>query len=304
MPITDNNFTGAELQTVLTANPALFKEIQTAATALGHYAIPKDEYATFIEKERGTVAATKTKEIYDQLDNDILTTAGIPKENPQEKTYDYMKRALTTFKSKETTLAQTVADLQKQLKENAGDAAIKSQLDAATAALKDFQETKEPTYQKQLFAKDVMLDVYKGMQAHKLRTDLPEVLMVPALAAIEKQMVESARKDANGNIYYVDAQEKTILDGVKVATASKVLAGLLTELIDTGVKKPGGGSEAPGGPASATGVKNADGNDIVIPDTIKTKVALDEFLMSQGLTADSKEYNDLRTKYGEKLPLR
>lgn len=310
MPITDNNFTAAEVQAAVTANPALLTELKTGLQPLGHYAISKDDYGKFVETERATIASSKTKEIYDQIDADVLATSGLSKSDPTEKTYDYMKRVLGTFKTKEGDLSKKITTLEQQIAAGNGNEAMKAQLDALKTELDDFKTKKAPEWEQKLFGKDVELQYELGLREHKLRADLPKELLDPALANIKTQLISMAKKDANGGIYFVDKEGKAILDGVNPASAAFVLRGLLGSMVDTGKTLPGGGSTPPAsGTATATGVKNADGKDIEIPSNIGSLQELHEYLCQQGLSQDSKEFKDLYAKYsvgadGKQLPLR
>lgn len=308
MPITENSFTAAEVQAAVTANPALLAELKTGLTPLGHHAIPKDEYATFIETERNKIAGEERSTIYGTLDRDVLEVTGIAKASGDEKTYDYVKRALNTYKAGETALKGEVATLKEKIASGSTDQATKDALAQAQADLKKYQEEEKPGYETQLFKKDVELEYALGIRSLKLRADLPKVLVEPALAAAKAELMSMAKKTAEGTIYFVDKDNKTVLDGTAPATAEFILKTKLAEILDTGKNGAGTGTGAPGaggtGAGASTGVKNADGNDIVIPEGVKSKVELHEFLMTQGLSANSKEFNELYTKHGEKLPLR
>lgn len=304
MAITDNSFTAAELQAAVAANPALFEQLKTGLTPLGHHAIAKDEYDTFVSSEREKISASKTAEIYTNIDNDVRAASGIEKANPQEKTYDYLKRAITGLKTGREQLEGQITQLKTQIANGDGNQAMKDQLAALQTELKGYKEDKEPQYKQLLFAKDVELQYSLGLRDINIKKALPESLVKLAMDNAKTAMISMAKSDANGGIYYVDKDGKTILDGVNPASATFVLKSLLTDIVDNGQQQQGGGGKPPTGPAVNTGVKNADGNDITIPDTIKSQQELHEYLSSQGLLQDSKEFNELYKKHGAKLPLR
>lgn len=309
MAITDNAFTAAEVQAAVTANPALLAELKTGLQPLGHHAISKDDYTTFLETERTNIASAKTKEIYDKLDADVLSVSGLAKATPDEKTYDYVKRVLGDYKTNGTTAADKIKALEKQIADGNGDAAMKAQLEALKSEVNDYKTKKEPEWQQKLFAKDVEVQFQLGLRDVKLKADIPESLQKLAMDNAKAQLVTMAKADANGRLYFVDKDGKAILDGVNPASASFVLATLIPDLIDTGKQQPGGGSQPPAGPATQTGVKNADGKDIEIPGNIGSLQELHEFLCSQGLSQNSKEFKELYGKYSvgpdkKPLPLR
>lgn len=305
MPITDNNFTAAEVTAAVTANPALLTELKTGLQPLGHHAIPKDEYDGFVTAERDKISSEKTKEIYDNIDKDIHTSTGVNKTAPNEKTYEYLKRVLGGSKTATEGLQKQITDLQATIASGSGTQAMKDQLAALQGELSTYKEKKEPEYQAALFAKDVELEYALALREFKINPALPQTLVKPALDVIKQTMIASAKKGADGTIYYVDSAGKTILDGVNVANATFVLKSHLGELVDTGKQQQGGGSKPPiPGAAKPTGVKNADGADIDIPETVKSREELHDHLSSQGLLADSKEFNELFEKFGKNLPLR
>lgn len=308
MAITDNSFTAAEIGAALTANPALLKEVQTAFTPLGHHAIAKDEYNAFLERERGTLAGGITSKIYNQIDEDVKAVSGVDKTDPQEKTYDYLKRAISHLKGGSDTLQKEISDLKEKIAKGDGNQALKDQLAALQAQSKKFQEEVEPGYKQQLFKKDVQLQYELGMRGIKLKSDVPESIMKPFLKTIQEQLITMSKADANGNIYYVDKDGKAILDGVNPASSEYVLKSLLGDLVDTGKQQSGGGSQQPTG-GRKSGVKNADGVEIEVPDNLGSQEELTDYLLKQGLASHTKEHVDLFQKFnvgkdGKPLPLR
>ncbi len=308
MAITENNFTAAEITAAVTANPALLTELKGGLTPLGHHAIAKEEHAGFVEQERTRISAEKTAEIYGKLDDDFLSVSGIPKQTPQEKTYEYAKRVLTTLKEKPTALQAKITELEGKVAAG-GDQATKDLLAAAQAQLNDYKTVKEPQWQKDSFAKDVSMDVELGLREIKLKAGLPESIVKSHIANIKAQLINSAAVDANGRIYYKDANGQAILDGVNLAGAKFVLNTLLTDIIDTGKQQEGAGGKTPAGAATKTDVKNADGKDIEVPAGLGSQEELTAFLMGQGLKSSDPGFVKLFSEHnkgadGKALPLR
>lgn len=304
MAITDNQFTAAEVQASVAANPALLTELKTGLQPLGHHAITKDEHGTFIETERNKIRGEETSTIYGGIDKDVLEVTGIAKKGAEEKTYDYLKRVLGANKESQTTLQTEVANLKKQIADGSTDQSVKDALTQAQADLKKLQDEEIPAYKTKLFEKDVRREAALGLRGLKLKPGLPESLTKIAIENAEAQLVASAKTDANGGIYFVGKDGNTILEGTTPAKAEFVLKTMLADILDTGKQQAGAGTGAPGAGGANTGVKNKDGADIVVPDTIKTKVELQAFLGAQGLDVNSKDFITLFEEHGKGLKLR
>lgn len=117
--------------------PALASLADDALTAL----------VTLSQNDEAAVIAAKVKEIHDAYDADIKAVTG--QEKPAGmKTYEHLKGVLTTlkeqaengateWKTKVQSLEAERTDLLKKIKEGATDAALKSQVEALTAAITD-----------------------------------------------------------------------------------------------------------------------------------------------------------------------
>lgn len=303
MALTENSFTAAELEAAVTANPALVTELQNGFKTLGHV-IPTAEHAAFIEKERGLISAAKTSEIYTALDKDILEASGEAKLNADEKTFAYAKRVLGKNKADVIAATAKVKDLEGKIAAGSTDPVIKQQLQAATDKLKKLEEEDVPGFQKQLFAKDVRLEVALALKNLTIKKDLPQNLVDIAINQATEKLTGMAKADAAGKIYYVDADGKPLLEGVTPATAEGLLKAELKDLLEGGHKGTGAETKPAPGSAKETAIKNPAGVLVTIPGDLKTKVELHDFLCKQGLTEGSEDFNKLYEEHGKDLKLR
>jgi hypothetical protein len=117
--------------------PALASLADDAITAL----------VTLSQNDEAATIAAKVAEIHNAYDADIKAVTGQDKP-AGVKTYEHMKAMLTAYKTQAETGAAELAgkvqaleveraDLQKKIKEGATDAALKTQVDALTAAIAD-----------------------------------------------------------------------------------------------------------------------------------------------------------------------
>jgi hypothetical protein len=289
MAITENVFTTDELKAAITAKPELVTIVTEVLTKEQKLKVFKDEeFTAEVQKvERAAIDRT-TADIYGNIDKD-LESLGFKKENPEEKTYDRNKKAITTLSGK-------VADLEKKLKDNSGDTVLKQQLEAAQAAEKKAREDLAALTTEHRTEK-IKGHVESGLVGKAFRKDLPNI-MIESTIENQKQKLISNAVYSEGKIYFKDETGKAILkQGTSdFATANEILSERLKDLFDNG----GGAGEGAGTKpvtGADTGVKNPEGKSIIVPAEIDTKVKLHEYLKKQGLTTTSKEFMEIDAKY-------
>ncbi|MET4106035.1 hypothetical protein [Hymenobacter sp. UYP22] len=297
MAITDNTFTPEELTAAVAANPALREHLVGAVKTGGHIVRTADEETNFI--------GTKTKEIYDGLDKDIFDTSGIAR-NPTERTYDYAKRVIGGYKTDLTDRQQKIADLEKSIADGNGDATMKAQLEKLQQQETEWKG-KEETYAKQLFEKDVKLDIRDGVRGIKFDPSVKEsvvkVLVDNATQSIISMAKEQKNADGSTSVVYVKDGKTVLNDKSLPADAAYILADILKDVVDAGHQGAGGGAGGQGG-AGAQGGRKPTALPATLPATVKTQGQLMDWLMEYGLTDGSKEFDDAYDKFGAGLPLR
>lgn len=161
---------------------------------------------TLSQNDENSVMANRIGQIYGDLDRDILTSSGMPK-NGTEKTYDYAKRVVGELKAK----AEGIKDYEKRLneidkekkrlekviEENGADAETKK---ALTQAQKDLEAIKkqynelntkygelEKNHATELFGLKIEGEINSAISGLKFKQDFPESATKVLLAqAIEK----------------------------------------------------------------------------------------------------------------------
>jgi len=295
MAITENTFTKDELAAVITAKPELVTIVTEVLTGSKLKVFKEDEYTAAVSKVETDAINRTTSEIYNNIDKD-LESFGYKKETPEEKTYDRNKKVITNLHAK-------VKDLEEKAKSNSGDAVLKQQLEAAQAAEKEAKE-KLNGIQKDYKIEKIRSNVESGLSGKSYRKDFPKILIESTIKTQKDSLINNAEYTAEGKIYFKGEDGKAILKtGTSdFATAGDILSERLKDLFDNG-GDPGSGSGSTPPIGTNTGVKNPEGKDIVVPETIKTKIALHDYLKKQGLTTVSKEFIEIDKKYNT-LPLR
>lgn len=292
--------------------------------------------AEMSQNDEQNVIGTKIGELHGRYDADILAVTGMQK-NPGEKSYDFLKRILTEYKSKEganaTVAAQlanankTIEDLKAKLAANAGDENLKQQLKDAKNLVSQLQTqltTNVAEFDKQKQAlneqiKAVHLDyAFKAATAGiKFKAGITDGIAKILLDSAKNEVLQKGTpdfiEDGNGGkrLVFRDAAGNVLNNpatNLSPYTAEELLMQTsLKDVIDVGKRQPGGGT-APtdnppkGNPASLYDISGA-----------KSQVEADEMiekaLLSEGLTRDSAEFQDkllqIRTENNvSSLPIR
>lgn len=295
-------------------------------------ALSDEQVSAIVElskNDENTVIGARIGELHGQYDKDVLEVTGISKEQG-EKSYDYVKRVLSTYKQKSEgteTLNKKISDLQteiegykKTIAEGKGSEAISQQLKDAQKQLSDLKnlyDTDKKKWEENYISLNSQYqqslingEFDKALQGMKFKSIYPE--------SVQKTLIESAKR----TILSTSKADWVEEDGVKKLvfrdsagnimtnpenklnpfTPGELLKRELKDVIDTGRNQQGTGTHAGGSGGSATldltGVKTQTEADEVIS----------AHLMSQGYTRGSKEFTDeslkLRKENGvDKLPV-
>lgn len=295
-------------------------------------ALSDEQVSAIVElskNDENTVIGARIGELHGQYDKDVLEVTGISKEQG-EKSYDYVKRVLSTYKQKSEgteTLNKKISDLQteiegykKTIAEGKGSEAISQQLKDAQkqiSDLKNLYDTDKKKWEENYTSLNSQYqqslingEFDKALQGMKFKSIYPE--------SVQKTLIESAKR----TILSTSKSDWVEEDGVKKLvfrdsagnimtnpenklnpfTPGELLKRELKDVIDTGRNQQGTGTHAGGSGGSATldltGVKTQTEAD----------EAISAHLMSQGYTRGSKEFTDeslkLRKENGvDKLPV-
>lgn len=250
-----------------------------------------------IEKE----IPLKIKEVHDRYDKDVEETSGLKREQ-NEKSYDFVKRALKANTGDSAALKTEIADLKKQIKE--GD-----KTGATAAALKEAEEK----YKTSLAEKDTLITKLQGETSQAkintlLTTDYAEVkrsfikTLPPMFDKSEKAILAEALTLAvvgdDGKLYLGDGK-----GGVKKDKSFNPI--LISEHLKEEFK---GVIDIAGGPRGGAGSKGApdpnaaDPNAItpenfIVPETVKSGGELLDYMLTLGLKRGTEQFSKIWEKH-------
>lgn len=287
--------------------------------------------AELSRNDENTVIGTRIGELHGQYDADVLSVTGIAK-NQGEKSYDYVKRILADYKQKAAgseALNSQIADLQSQIEtykktieEGKGNEAISQQLKDAQKQLADTQalfEAKNKEWQdkydglnRQYQQSLIDAEFGKALQSIKFKAIYPESVQRTLVDSAKRTILAAAKpdwidengtkklvfRDAAGNI--MTNQENRL----NPFTPGELLKRELKDVIDTGRKQTGAGTQGFQGNGGAGGALDLTG----ITNQVDADDAIRKHLMGLGFTRGSKEFSDesmkLRKEYQvDKLPI-
>lgn len=292
---------------MLSANPATMALTPEVMQAI----------ATMSQNDENTVIGTRIGELHGQYDADVLSVTGVVK-NQGEKTYDYVKRVLASYKSKadsakavkaELDAAKAkVADLEAKIASGSADAELQKQIKDARNQVSQLQtqlQTKEAEYKTKVDElekanKDIHIQyafsaatsglkfkdgITEAVQKILLDSALSQVLAkgTPDFIDGGKQLVF---RDANGNILN---NPKNNLNPYTMEEL--IMETSLKDVLAENRQQPGGGTSV---------VPPTHNNSVLDLSGFKTQVDADkhieQYLLSNGLTRDSAEFGEKLTQ--------
>lgn len=272
---------------------------------------------TLSSNDEATVIGTKIGALHGQYDADILSISDISKADG-EKTYDYLKRVLSDYKTKldgtKTLSAQLeaqkkkVTELESKLAAGGSDEAVKQQLKDArhqvtqlqtqlTAKTEELDNAKKD-YEKKEKDLQVGFAFTNATAGIKFKADVSEPVKKILLAAAKDEILAKGTPDfvddGNGGKKLVlrDAAGNTLnnpKNNLNPYTIDElVMETSLKDVIDTGKQQPGGGTKP--NPSSDHRTFNLD------LSTAKTQqeadIQIENYLLSTGLTRDNVEFGN------------
>lgn len=305
MAITDNNFTQQEFNAAIDANPELINHVKTSLSNKKFIVQDEETHRNYLKNHEEGFAKSLTKVHAETLEKDVYDLTGIDK-LPEEKYYDYFKRATAERLKGVTEMQKELETLRKgNQSDNAGR--IK-QLEEAIQAEKENSKTllaeKEKTIN-EIKISSIANNALAKLSA-KYRKDLPEGLVKIGEQTALNELLKVAKFQEDGNITITGEDGSPMLDKdtYKPLTPEQWLSnfGTIKEMIDPSADGKGAGtgkSEQPENPGTG-GFQRITS----LPANIKTKVELNDYMARMGYVDGSKEKNEDYEKFGNKLPLR
>lgn len=288
----ETNFEAADFAAAIEANPQILEKVIPALSTKGYAIRSKDEDAqfrtTFAQAERQAERAAATKEYASSLERDVEELTGIKKLDPNEKYYDYNKRALKSL-SEELQQLRGKSDLSAVERQQLSE--FKNKLEQ----LNNEKQSLEGKYTSEItrakIENSILLEVAPIRASFK--KDIPAVAVNAVHAQVMSDMAANAKQE-NGKTIFLNADGTVMLNKTTLQpmTAAEVYSDKMKDFIGTTHKQTGTGGNEP--------EFNEDG----LPSTVKTKVDLTEYLSKQGISSTDKKYQELWNKWAPKLPLR
>ena len=289
--------------------------------------------AEMSKNDESTVIGTKIGALHGQYDTDIFSITGI-KKNDGEKSYDYAKRVLNEYKGKAESVATIQADLTKanakvtelqaKLEKGATDEVLAQQLKDAKAQVTQLQSkltAKEAEYKaaKEKLEGDLKsthIDyAFKAATAGlKFKDGITEPIQKTLLGAAKAEVLTKGTPDFvddgnGGKKLVLRGSDGNILNNPNnnlnpYTLEELILETSLKDVIDMGRKQTGGGT-GPGGKQQTTSTLDLSG----VKTQVEAYKKIEQHLLANGLTRDSKEYSEQVTKLGTEnnvssLPIR
>lgn len=287
--------------------------------------------AVMSQNDENTVIGNRIGALHGQYDTDILSISGITK-NEGEKSYDYMKRVMTgyksaaasadTLKTEITGLKAEKEKLQKQLESGSADATLKQALKDTEARLSQAQakyetsktelENTKKSYEAKI--KDIQVDYAfdKAIAGMTFKADVDDSVKAVLLKDAKQQVLAKGTPDfveINGvrTLVFRDANGLTLNNPTNLAplTISEMLSNVesLKSILGTGTAGAGTRTVPPT-PTTDPVLQMSQVRSQVEADNI-----IEKYLMDKGYTRYSKEFitesTKLRAQYNvDKLPIR
>lgn len=288
--------------------------------------------STLSVNDEATVINAKIGEHHGLIEKDVKEIAGVDKKQG-EKSYEYLKRVLTTFKDSATGSKELqnkisdqeakIADLESKIASGKGNEAILQKLKDAESKLGALQnqyesektnwEKEKSSFSQKITSIQVDTEFSKAVANLKFKAGYPESVQQTLLKAAKDGILSKYKPDwveTDGQKVMVFRDEKGEIlrnksNGLNPFTANELLNDQLKDVLDSGQKKTGAGT-------SETDSKT---QSITVADisAAKTQVEADalivKHLLQLGETRGSASFAEKQKKIREensvaKLPLR
>lgn len=310
-------------QEIIKANEALTGLTEAQLTAITELSKNDEE----------TTLGRKIGEMHGRYEQDVREITGIEK-NGVEKSYDYVKRVLGSYKEQAgsamqlqqeiSSYKQKVSDLETQIASGSGDMTVRQKLKDAESRLSalqtQYESDKQAWVQKETDITSKMtqfqVDAHfeKAVSGLKFKAGYPETVQTTLMDAAKAKVLEVYKPDwvveANGKktMVFRDAQGEIARNrnnALNPYTATELISEQLKDVLDTGKKQPGAGT--------VPGIGKPAPIELVDVSLAKTQVEADDlitkYLLQQGEVRGTSKFADRQKEIRkqaevEKLPIR
>jgi hypothetical protein len=268
--------------------------------------------------DENTVIGTRIGALHGQYDNDILTISGI-KKNDSEKSYDYLKRVLTEYKSK-TDVSEPlkkqleeanlkIADLQSKIENGTSDKELTQQLNDTKALVEQLQgqlkkKEKEISDNKANFdelLKNTHVDYAfnAATTGLKFKEGITKPIQETLLSAAKSEVLAKGKPDFiddgnGGKRLVLRGADGNILNNPKnnlnpYTIEELVMETSIKDVIDNSKTVRGGGTKGNG---NSNNKENIPLDLSVYRTQLEADKAIETHLLQNGYTRDSLEFSE------------
>jgi hypothetical protein len=271
----------------------------------------KEEETTFrtnFEKDVEEKAiGPKLKAVHDQYDKDVEEASGLKRET-NEKSYDFVKRAIKHVGSDSVNLKSEIDTLKKQIADGDKTGATKKALDDAEAKYKTALQEKDDLISKlqnetsSTKKQALLTSAYAGVRA-TFKKDLPPMFDKTERAILNEVMSSSVVAD-DGKLYVADEKGQILKDkSFNPVTVEQRLKEEFAAVISVQQQKGGTGSHnaASKDPNAESSKDSITAENFVMPEEIKNGPQLTDYMQSLGLKRGTPQYTEIWNKFRVQL---
>jgi hypothetical protein len=299
--------------------PLTSELIKANAALTGLTAEQISAISTLSANDEATVISAKIGEHHGKIETDVLTVSGLAK-NEGEKSYDYVKRALTSYKEKagSVTVLQgqidtqktTIADLDAKILAGKGNEAVAQKLKDAESKLGALQTqyetdkgtwtTEKADFTAKITGVHVNAEISKATSGLKFKATFPESVQKTLLKAAKDTVLGQYKPDwieAAGvkTMVFRDATGEILRNKsnkMEPYSAQELISEQLADTLETGRNKNGAGTGSGGG-----GGEEIETADIsAARSQIEADDLIAKHLMQKGLTRGTPAFAEAQTK--------
>lgn len=270
--------------------------------------------AEMSKNDENTVIGTKIGALHGQYDSDIFSITGV-KKNDGEKSYDYAKRVLTTYKESAAGIGAVqqalsdakaqVAQLQSQIESQKGNETLAQQLKDAKVQVTQLQAqlaskdtelaSKQSEFDKSLKGVHVDYAFKAATGSLKFKNGISEAVQQALINSAKAEILAKGTPDLVENsdgsrMLVLRDSNGSILNnpnnGLNPYTLDElIMETALKDIIDTGRSQKGGGTK-PGAPKSPSTMLDLSN----VKSQVEADRVIENHLLASGITRDSQEF--------------